>query len=307
MIKSEEVSIIAQGPVSKDTDECIVSLRNVFPKAQLILATTDADKLNCTVLCDNLVIVEDVGGVVVNSCNDLNNVNRLLNGVKKALTVADRKYILKTRTDVAFYDDSFLDYYAVHNEGILAPQKNRLVTINFYTRNPRIFPITYSPSDWILFGDREDVIRYYSNTKLMSQEDQVYLKERGISTFGNMIPRWMSEQYIFTSYLESINHNVCSRHTADNNVTAIIDTEEMFAKCFVVLDYGKQINVKFLKRNPCVEKFSLYGYKTWKVLYDYYCKKRNLSSRIKYYAYSFFSDLMGKAISLRRKLKALSY
>lgn len=158
-IESEEISVVVQGPVDCCmTRRCLTSIRASLPKAQIILSTwKDAIIQELEHLYDDLVLSDDPGMVDAS----VRNLNRQLVSTKSGLELARGKYILKMRSDMLLESSTFLRYYGRYEDGIYCCQKHRMLITSYYTRNPRIFPLVYHPSDWLLFGTSEDVRNYY--------------------------------------------------------------------------------------------------------------------------------------------------
>lgn len=272
----KNISVVCQGAVEHPvTKECLVALRNVFPKAELILSTwtgTDISGLPY----DKVVFSSDPGAVYCDTVTQtLNNVNRQLVSTQAGLIAATRPYILKTRTDILFQDAEFLSYFAKYDRVPSANFQNRLLICNYYTRNPRVFSTCFHPSDWIVFGRAEDVRGYYAGTPLMTAEEGVWFHSRCKQStfFTNYISRFTPEQHIFLGFLRQHRPVACDCYY-DRTPALVKETERAFAECFVVLDYGKQLPITFTKYNPnrYLERGTLISHWQWKALYRHYCR-----------------------------------
>ena len=159
MLQSRDVSIVVQGVINEYTKECLLSIRKNFPNAQIILSTwvnSEIDDLDY----DKVVFSEDPGASIIDDVSGtLNNVNRQIISTKSGLKQAERKYVLKTRTDIIWNDDNILNYFALYDEGYNSKHfHNRVLICNYYTRNPSVLPLPFHISDWIAFGLNEDII-----------------------------------------------------------------------------------------------------------------------------------------------------
>ncbi len=285
-ISSEKISVVVQGPVDCDmTWRCLASIRNALPNAQIILSTwEDAVVQGLENFYDDLVLSHDPGMID----SSVRNLNRQLVSTKAGLALVKRRFILKIRSDMLLVSSTFLRYYGRYEKETYCGQKHRMLITNYYTRNPRIFPLVYHPSDWLLFGTSEDVKNYYD----------IPLAE---SCGGGYTP----EQYIFTRYLMKNGEDVNDSPLIKCHLEDIVSTERVFAECFVVLDYKKLFDVRFLKYHPNIhfDSFSLVRFRDWYLYYRKYCRNdKSVLLRIKYILYSAVSDLLGYMIKLRRKM-----
>lgn len=281
-ISSKDISIIVQGGIEKNiTAEVLRTIRNVFPNSQVILSTWETSDVSGLDF-DEVVFSADVGKSyfsVYRASGGGNNVNRQIASSKAGVELATRKYILKTRTDIVFKNANFLNVYQKYMESGVIWQKGRIAINNFYTRNPRMFPLSYHPSDWITFGYAEDIKNYY-NIPLLDH---------------NFVPKvaytLCPEAYIFTEYLAKRGLDLAKYNS-------IIKTEELLAKCFVVIDIDK-FEIVFTKYDPnrFHDRFSLISYKKWKILYNHY----NYNEQIIYFCYKAYSNFVGFLIFCYRK------
>lgn len=311
MIESKEISVVVQGGISEYTQRCLLSLRKQLPEAQLILSTWEgADIMGLEY--DELVLSKDPGGVVLDDISGtINNINRQIVSTKAGLELAKRKYCLKFRTDLILNDSEFIRYFGVFDRAIEPLHfKNRVIVCNYYTRNPRVFPLPFHISDWIMFGNIED-IKLYFEIELQNEKEirwfETHSREHK-NFYTNLLSKFVPEQYVCTNFAKRFYEFTCEAFY-DVDVRNIEITEEIIARDFVVLDYKKQLNITFSKYNPnrYLEKFTLISHKEWNRLYKYYRNdKRNHSievwkvqCRIKYY----FAIIRRKILSILHKLK----
>ena len=146
MILSSDISVIVQGNINKAyTKICLQQIRKILPKAQIILSTWKNSEIE-DLEYDVLILNEDPGASVINFKNNtLNNVNRQLLSTKAALRKTNRKFILKTRTDIYYNDFSFLKLYEQYDYECFNILSHPLLIVNFYTRNPRVLSIPFHP------------------------------------------------------------------------------------------------------------------------------------------------------------------
>lgn len=276
MISFEDISIVCQGSIIPDlTKSCLCSLRAVFPGSEIILSTwngADVSGLDA----DKTVLSPDPGAFMADEVsNTPSNVNRQLISTKAGIAAARGTYILKTRTDILFLDAEFLSFFGRYDDVPSPFFANRLLICNYFTRNPRVMALCFHPSDWVLFGKAEDVQKYYENTPLMTDEEGYWFKNHKKSTmfFTNYICRFTPEQQVFLGFLRQHLRTDCECYY-DRTRTMIKQTERVFAECFVVLDYGKQLRIQFPKYDPnrFMEQYTLITHWQWEALFERYAK-----------------------------------
>lgn len=295
MIRHDEIAIVVQGGILDLTVDVLKSLRNCFPGAEIILSTWECSEI-AGLDYDKAVLSKDPGSELCDEkAGTYNNVNRQLVSIKAGLAQVSRKYILKVRTDIVFHGASFLEYFGKYDEKKPRYFANRLLICSFYTRNPRIFRLCFHPSDWIVFGNADDVRNYYCNTELMSREDMLFFKnhKKSMAVYVNYLSRFTPEQYIFLGFLRQ-HENVEIDCYYDSSKKLIKQSEKALADCFVVLDYGKQLEVEFCKYPPnrYSERYSLISFFRWKGLYEKYIRGQFSAAWISYRLNGFFLQIL---------------
>lgn len=278
MLESEEISIVVQGAISQYTQECLSSIRTNFPNAQIILSTwmnSDVEGLEY----DKVIFSEDPGALIIDDVSGtFNNINRQIISTKAGLDYVDRKYVLKTRTDIIWNNSNILRYFGEYDKHCKPKHfKNRILICNYYTRNPNILPLPFHISDWISFGLKEDIDLFY-NINIQSDEEIRWFKNNKKNQkkfYTNLLAKYVPEQHICLNFIKKFYDVNCSSFY-DASKENIRLTEEILANDFVVLNYKKQLNITFPKYNPnrYFEKFTLISNKQWKELYSEYCMKR---------------------------------
>ena len=87
---SSEISVVVQGGLSDVTEQCIQSLRILFPNAEIILSTW-ADGKAIKINADKTVLSLDPGAVVCDKVTGTwNNVNRQIVSTQAGLAAVTR-------------------------------------------------------------------------------------------------------------------------------------------------------------------------------------------------------------------------
>lgn len=278
MLKLTEVSVIVQGAISKEyTPRCLASVRSTMPNAEIILSVavgSDYRGLDY----DKLVLTKDPGTYLMDEKNNVyNNVNRQIASTTAGLKASERKYALKFRTDIELKGIEWLKYFKQFDSEC-PPTKfeNRVIVCDFYTRNPRIFPVPYHLSDWIMFGNRIDLLKYF-DVGMLPEKDAMWFRNNPKKSlcFEHMLSRYVPEQYFCVNFYKQFEAISCENYY-DNSVKNIKNTERFFAENTVVLDYRSQLAIEFKKYDPnrYFDKPTLISFDDWKILYKKYCKNR---------------------------------
>ena len=277
MIKDLDISIVVQGAISEETKKCLQSLRREFPNSQIILSTWNGSNIE-GLDYDDVVYSEDPGAIIIDKkSNTKNNINRQLVSTKAGLKYANRKYILKTRTDILWKNSNIKSFFGKYDR-VYKPKhlKNRIIVCNYYTRNPRVMPLPFHVSDWITFGNNEDIkLLYDIENEDFNEMRWFENRERKYKRFyTNLLTRYVPEQYVCINFAKKYYEFDCEcfYDISKNNIKI---TEEILACDFYVLDYEKHLDISFLKYNPnrYYERYTLISNKQWmELLFEYYEK-----------------------------------
>lgn len=275
MIDSTEISVIVQGAVDREhTVHCLASIRSSLPGAEIVLSTWSGSDVSGFDF-DTLILSDDPGAQLLDrSANAMNNVNRQIVSTCAGLRVAGHPYALKFRTDLKLVNVDFLDYFGKYDTETIARYfSNRVLICSFWTRNPRILPLPFHPSDWIAFGNTTDLKTYY-DIPLQSDTESAWFnsRTRGIDCYTGCLCRFVPEQYICTQFIKKQTSLACENYYDVSNNNMML-TERFFAENIVVLDYGIQCGIHFLKYNPnrYGDRHNILQHKDWLVLYRKYC------------------------------------
>ncbi|MDR2338111.1 MAG: hypothetical protein LBE20_05640 [Deltaproteobacteria bacterium] len=238
LLHSANMSFVMQGKLTQQTNECIYSIRQYFPQAEIILSTYK--NINCDGLdYDKLVQIEDdVVALPYHNGKDgkIHNVNRQIATTKAGLQVVTRKYAFKLRSDFIMTGSTFLQYfdkfskydenYRVFCHKILCP--------TLFCRNPRILP--FHPSDIALFGKTDDLINLF-DLPYMPREEFGYWKNG-----ENLHCRYVPEQYIWVNCLRKNGKQIDFDARQKVTKAIITETEKFFVSNFIFLSF-EQFNL----------------------------------------------------------------
>lgn len=286
-ISGSEICVVIQGPIvgsptDRESDRvtagCLRSLRKHLPGARLILSTwkgSNVDGLDF----DEVVYSEDPGGFRFGyryKPSMLNNVNRQIVSTMAGLERADRKYVLKFRSDMTMTHGGMLSYFGKYTDR--SPQmkvaKERVLACTVYSRDPRLrFQYPFHPSDFVFFGLLEDVRDIWS-APLFVREDFEWFRDRVRPwpdfDSENYI-RYVPEQHIWLSYLRKhLDVDVCE-YMWDTRDDAIRASEISIANNLVLLT-PKQLGIVWMKKKISARDwFSIYTNGDWHRMYREHC------------------------------------
>ena len=279
MVTSNEISIVVQGPIVPGvTRDVLQSVRKALPGGEIILSTWQESDV-AGLEYDKMVFSKDPGAVIQDTLGETsNNINRQIVTSQSGLKQVTRQYVLKLRSDILLCSASFLKEFGKWDQ--VAPPlhvKSRMLVCSYYTRDPRVFPLPFHPSDWILFGYTEDVRRYFSTPLEAIEEIQWFRthSRKRPGFYAALLSRYVPEQYLclhFVEKFEPIEFDYFDHATEKN----IIQTERILAGDFVVLDYRTQCDILFTKYNPnkMYQQYSLLSHRAWQQLFYQYCLGR---------------------------------
>lgn len=274
-IRPEEITVVVQGGVHPEyTPLCLRSVRTALPGAVILLSTWEG--ADCRGLdYDKLVQSRDPGAVYSDTEGRvLNNFNRQLVSTRAGLERVETPYCMKLRSDMLLLDSSFLRFFGRYDAVPPPYLENRILLLDFYTRNPRVLPVPFHPSDWLTFGRTADLRRYYDIPLQPEEERRWFSAHRKENTcFPTLLMRYAAEQYFCLGFLRAREPIRCENYY-DASPENIRRTERFFAENLVVLDYGRQMNVRFQKRHPNYlgDRPNLLHHRDWRNLYCRYCR-----------------------------------
>ena len=199
------IGIVIQGPIIKENDftlETCKIYKKIFNNDEKIILSTwnneDDDYLEKFRNLDVIVVTSEVP-----ECYGHGNVNcqikSTLVGCEKAKEIGS-KYILKTRTDQRFYardiSQYLLNLLKMFPLRVDAGLKERLVALTFNTFKYR----RYGISDMFLFGNTDDVIKYWS----VPERGMDIEVDRASISKVEYILKYCPETYIVKNFLKNI-------------------------------------------------------------------------------------------------------
>lgn len=241
MVKGCDISVVVQGPLLTETIECLSSIRRLLPEAEIIFSTWRGVNTN-DLPVDKLVISEMPEAYSQKLRKNVpNNLNRLIRSTKAGVSVAERAYILKIRSDLILDNTQFLvTYEKFCARGPRRIFSHRILVPTIFSRvSYRGVSTPFHISDWAAFGRREDIQAFFLHVTEVKEPEftQYFLKENKRSPFGSVLVRMTPEQYItwmaFRNHFDDVNMVDCASVTPEIEKAS----DEFIVSNFIIAPY----------------------------------------------------------------------
>ena len=204
-VTDKDISVVIQGQITAATAECINSVRNILPNAEIIVSTwegSDISGLNC----DKIITSPDPGsdGLIRRyPFKQINNTNREITSSFAGANAATRKYCLKIRSDMKIISDKFLKYYNSYSQYI-APDAivERRIMVEGTTT---IQNLSWAIGDWWYLGTTCDIRRLFDITPYPSETKPYFEMRKNLNKKpmgGDLVCRFLPEQYIISRFIK---------------------------------------------------------------------------------------------------------
>lgn len=215
---SKKFATIIQGPLIDESNFTIETLNfysKNYPQMPIIISTweEDAEKLKIIMkkkIKKNIFIISNK----LPSYSGYKNINYQAVSTKNAIKLAKKlkcTHVLKTRSDTRIYSKNFADYllnlikfYKLSKK--FKGQKERIISTSFTLRYR-----LYSVSDLIMFGNTDDVYKYFDILTNKKIENKFYkflvklkFKHKNYFVQNEFCP----EVYFFSEFFKKINNKI---------------------------------------------------------------------------------------------------
>lgn len=289
-IDSKDISVVVQGAVDKDiTPKCLESIRKYLPEAEIILSTwegTDVSGLEY----DIVLLNKDPGAFLFGEGDKKNNNNRMILSTSNGLSIVNRKYTLKIRSDMILLNNNICkikDKYSRISKYRLF--KNRIIVNDTYSikyeensygeKHWRPFHI----SDWLFFGLTSDIKILFNIPLAKEPETSRYFEihkmpKNKFHRFPHLKWRMSPEQYVTSICAIKNFPNIKFKHILDYNDKNIKQSEIFIVNNFIILskyDLGiinakaRYLHLDIKNDENCKNGF--YSKKVWLQDYQKYC------------------------------------
>ncbi|QWA29949.1 WavE lipopolysaccharide synthesis family protein [Pseudomonas sp. RC3H12] len=241
-IACSRLSVVIQGPLTEGgqaiAERAVQSVRQYLPGAQIILSTTD----DCAQLTLEGVqcVTERAARHFDDANGNTNNVNKLVATVNNGLTLAEREYTLKLRTDHVLCSDAVLALMG--NEQPAQLLEAKLGVSNLFLRNPARLCYLFHLSDTVQFGRTEDLRKLWNIGPLTA--DFLYLANgpriNPLGTFqGYTAFRLLPEQAIFLRFVQACGLKLDLEHISHTRFDLFCAWEDLLLDNFDVHDWQR--------------------------------------------------------------------
>lgn len=303
----DNISVVIQGrvlgepadPYEKQlTQQCIESIRNLMPKAEIILSTWEGSVVS-HLNVDQVVYSEDPGAIAYSTFepNYLNNNNRQIVSTINGLKAATKLYAIKMRGDCRLNDTDFTNYLKDYPRGEkYAFFKKRIVIPVKYSRNPRRIAQLIHPSDIFQVGLVEDLIRLWNiplqpepaTTRAFPLESRIF---NNALTGGLHRMKFGAEQYNWFAFCKKEGLDLELKHFSHLPIAKIMASDMSIINNFVIQD-SYLLGVNLPKKMFLALDKNLYTYEEWVKLSKRYSKE--VSS---FYEYSLIGQVYYSNVS----------
>lgn len=285
----DQISFVVQGPIERavsgisgkpTTQTCLESIRKWFPGSEIVLSTWNGSDV-AGLTFDRHVESTDPGPVCITrpevSPPIYNNDNRQILSTKAGLRAAGNRYALKVRSDIVVTGNQWLSCWDRYPGRV--PEwrmfQERIVTANLFTRNPlRKVRKPFHPSDWFMFGLKEDLLLLWDIDPEPEPETSHWFRDRPtprvLHDFTNT-RRYLAEQYLWKTLMTKFGE-ISFDHFADASRENVRLTQLSFANNLIILDV-EQLGFYLEKYGdpPRSFRYSCLSHREWERLYRQYC------------------------------------
>lgn len=293
-ISSTDISVVVQGAVDSSLlNECVSSIRQQLPDAEIILSTWHETNIADSTQFDRVIFSKDPGAKPISIGGAMNNTNRQIVSTLNGIKAATRRYTLKLRTDCRLDGVGFIDAfekYPIRNPDFNLFQ-HKVVVPRYATRiETSKRPYLFHPADIALFGLTTDLHCLF-NIPLVT-EDQFSWHQRSpdpatraqltkMGLFCQLVP----EQHLFIHALEQAGFAVSLAHPHDAPKDMVDLSRALLINNYVVVNdqtFGLHHMKERLRDQIPADSATCYS----RAMYEYVYKH--------YFDSSFQLDLSGK-------------
>ena len=287
ILNSKNISVVIQGPISNSTTwtkQACLSVRKYLPEAEIVLSTwigNSTTELDYDILVQN----QDPGSCEafykgVNGGKSINNFNRQLISTVNGIKAANRKYVMKLRTDSIVTGNEFLKYFSKYGNKETCEGKVQERILTLEPRNPfGFFKGEFCLCDFWFFGLKQDMLTLWD----------IPLYER----FETWERDLLGEEYLFYNYIKLLEDVSFKMLMNEKKFTIIANFyKKVMASEFVVIPTRKSniVSLKYPRLNcfsvVCLKHY-VWSFSDWKVNYNHFYGNKDylhkLFSKLEFY------------------------
>lgn len=245
-IDTADISVVVQGAVSPEiTRKCLRQLRKFLPGSEIILSTWEGTSLH-GLEYDKVQLNKDPGGYQDRYVKSFtNNLLRQLVSTQGGVALAERKYILKLRSDLIITGTKFLRFFESFPErdSKYLHFSHRIIVSSFFSKKYLYYanitqPVPFHVSDWLAFGLAEDIRKLFCTELPIEPDFSWYLFENKKATVKPNLcgasHRFAPEQHITLASFQGT-FPIAFDHYMDYTEETIRLSERLIANNYIIL------------------------------------------------------------------------
>lgn len=275
--QEEDITVVLQGAIeNKITKKSLRSIRKYLPKAEVILSTyKNKNIVQLDNLYDILILNKDPGGVIFDDTEQKNNnINRIIVSSFNGIKAANRKYVLRLRSDLVLKNNNFLKLTdeLKKRDAKWALFKQKIYAYDIFSIKYEIGKNTkqrmpFHISDWCYFGLKEDLEKLFNIPLVLEPEFSRYFennKKETTDIHTSRLWKMSPEQYIVSQNAKKIFSEFDFNHYLDVNKDNIKVSEQFIINNFRVFSqkqWGIYTQKKLYKNVKmfCLNPFDYYS------------------------------------------------
>lgn len=271
------MTFVIQGPVNECTEVCIQSIRKFFCGSKIILSTWRGEPVPSSI--PDLLIQNEDPGPLAHPFDGLpNNLSRQLISTTAGLAHVTTPLCVKLRSDIVFCSDEIVGL-SLHEERVaeFSVSEELIAIPTCFTRNPRLYPAPFHPSDLLFFGLAKDIRNYFNaplpddTFRLDSPQNGPLLADERIRQLGT---RFTPEQYLFLSYLSRNGKAPKCSHAFDCISKESLAVSEYFLLNNFLVKSPRSLGILLPKKFYRRERISNYTEADWAHLFAVRVKRQ---------------------------------
>lgn len=284
-----DISFVVQGAIDPSaTPGCLDAIRRWYPGAEIVLSTWETADVS-GLDYDVLVRSADPGAYNVmppHRIPVMANGNRQIVSTKHGIQQASRPYVVKLRSDIELLGREWMRMWGRFPERTSEWRmfRERVIIGSWYARNPlREVPKPFHPSDWFMFGRREDLLLLWDIELEPEPESAWWFQTRPVPSRSwdpDDTRRYYSEQYLWKMLMSKFG-DVEFDHFTDASPENVRLTQLTFANNLIILEPHQFPFVMVKYPNPkAAWRYACYSHREWLRLYRYYCCGNRLGATL---------------------------
>lgn len=243
--KSDEISVIVQGPLTKDINLLIDSIYTNLPDSEIIVSTwIGQSSFIKKEYLNKIVLIESKSLEIkyIDPLTDIeDNLHRQIYSTYAGLKKATKRYSLKLRSDCNLINTNFLKIVDINKEfSDLLNKKITISSLGFV--NPLKIPFLGYWSDFFMFGETVDLIKYWTiniDLKYKSSYLELVKQKFYFNNSGFLLARYGCEQQLALNMANYLKCKIKLNSKDDFSFDSAYKFEKISYRIFHLIDYEK--------------------------------------------------------------------